>query len=209
MGDCIGQTSCLIICFSCWNVSGAFVSCLSWSVDILSVCYLSSMDSQLRSQRLRWFGHVSRMQDSELPKVMMFGQVKGPRCVGRPSKSWINKELCHTHLHCWNVHLSWILLWLTMQCKNKKSVFSARQSRRTWRRRHRCWSEPCWPQQQTSWRRCPQALEGGARCRCYTAWGCPSEWSYPPPHWAQRSGTAAACLPGLPSLGKRLAVLVP
>ena len=26
--------------------------------------------------------HVSKMQDSRLPKVMMFGQVKGPRCVG-------------------------------------------------------------------------------------------------------------------------------
>ena len=35
------------------------------------------MDSQLRSKRLRWYGHVCRMLDSRLPKVMLFGQVKG------------------------------------------------------------------------------------------------------------------------------------
>ena len=37
----------------------------------------TAYSSQLRSKRLRWFGHVSRMQDYKTPKVMMFGQVKG------------------------------------------------------------------------------------------------------------------------------------
>ena len=34
------------------------------------------MDSQL-SKRLRWYDHICRMLDSRLPKVMLFGQVKG------------------------------------------------------------------------------------------------------------------------------------
>ena len=55
---------------------------------ILSVCQTCSMDSQLRSKRLRWYGHVCRMLDNRLPKVMLFGQVKGSNPPGRPRKIW-------------------------------------------------------------------------------------------------------------------------
>ena len=55
---------------------------------ILSMCQTCSMDSQLRSKRLRWYGHVCRMLDSRLPKVMLFGQVKGSNPPGRPRKIW-------------------------------------------------------------------------------------------------------------------------
>ena len=55
---------------------------------ILSMCQTCSMHSQLRSKRLRWYGHVCRMLDSRLPKVMLFGQVKGSNPPGRPGKIW-------------------------------------------------------------------------------------------------------------------------
>ena len=43
---------------------------------ILSACQAPSMESQLRSKRLRWYGHVCRMLDSRLPKVMFLVKSK-------------------------------------------------------------------------------------------------------------------------------------
>ena len=54
---------------------------------ILSQCETCAMHSQLRSKRLRWYGHVCRILDTRLPKVM-FGQVKGSTPPGRPRKIW-------------------------------------------------------------------------------------------------------------------------
>ena len=51
-----------------------------------------SVDSQVKI--LMYFGHVSRMHDSKLLKVMMFGQVKGPRCVGLPRNQKKMKKKC-------------------------------------------------------------------------------------------------------------------
>ena len=70
--------------------------CVS-NVTILSQCQIPSIDSQLRSNRLRWFGHVCRMPNSRLPKVMMFGQVKGTKCRGRPRSIWNDVVLCDLH----------------------------------------------------------------------------------------------------------------
>ena len=49
----------------------------------LIVLYLSG-----ERERLRWYGHVCRMLDTRLPKVMLFGQVKGSTPPGRPRKTW-------------------------------------------------------------------------------------------------------------------------
>ena len=57
--------------------------------NILSQCQVPSVESQLRSKRLRWYGHVCRQADDRLTKCMMFGQVKGPGHVGKPRKIWI------------------------------------------------------------------------------------------------------------------------
>ena len=54
---------------------------------IWSVCPTCSTDSQLRSKSPRWYGHVCRILDSGLPK-MLFGQVKGSNAPGRPRKIW-------------------------------------------------------------------------------------------------------------------------
>ena len=44
---------------------------------ILKQCESFSIETQLRSKRLRWFGHICRMSDSRLPKVLMHGQLVG------------------------------------------------------------------------------------------------------------------------------------
>ena len=52
------------------------------------LCQIWSVDPQMRSMRLRWCGHVYRMLDSRLPKVMLCGQIKGSHPSGRPRKVW-------------------------------------------------------------------------------------------------------------------------
>ena len=48
-------------------------------------------------ERLRWLGHVLRMKDDKLPKIVLFGQPSGAtQKAGRPCLGWedvINKDL--------------------------------------------------------------------------------------------------------------------
>ena len=42
----------------------------------------------IRSRRLEWAGHVSRMGKQQLPRMALFAQGKGKRPRGRPRKRW-------------------------------------------------------------------------------------------------------------------------
>ena len=64
---------------------------------ILKRCETFSVDSQLRSKRLRWFGHICRMADSRLPKLLMHGQLVGQNCRGRPRTVWNDVVLFDIH----------------------------------------------------------------------------------------------------------------
>ena len=41
-------------------------------------------------RRLRYFGHVSRMEQIRLPYIAMHGRVNGMRGRGRPKKRWLD-----------------------------------------------------------------------------------------------------------------------
>lgn len=48
------------------------------------------LENYVRKYRLRWAGHVSRMDNSRLPKKTLFGAlVEGRRGRGRPKKNWM------------------------------------------------------------------------------------------------------------------------
>ena len=49
----------------------------------------------MRSNILRWYGHVCRIPDTSLPKKV-YGQFKGRGTVGRPRKFWNNVLLSDT-----------------------------------------------------------------------------------------------------------------
>ena len=51
--------------------------------EILVQASLPSIYSLLSQRRLRWAGHVSHMQDSRIPKDIMYGE-QGTRAAGRP-----------------------------------------------------------------------------------------------------------------------------
>ena len=55
--------------------------------------WIRSMYSLLSQRRLRWLGHVRRMEDGHLPKDILYGQFcSGARPVGRPALRF--KDAC-------------------------------------------------------------------------------------------------------------------
>jgi len=46
--------------------------------------------SWIQQRRLRYFGHISRLQDNRYPKIALHGRFHGQRCRGRPKKRWID-----------------------------------------------------------------------------------------------------------------------
>ena len=61
--------------------------------DVLSRAGLPSMYTLLRQHRLRWLGHVRRMEDDHIPKYIIYGEVAlGRKTTGRPHLR--NKDVC-------------------------------------------------------------------------------------------------------------------
>ena len=51
---------------------------------------MCELEMHVRKARLRWAGHVCRMQDSRLPKKVLFGElVEGRARPGRLKKTWL------------------------------------------------------------------------------------------------------------------------
>ncbi|KAI0236502.1 hypothetical protein LSAT2_012947 [Lamellibrachia satsuma] len=62
--------------------------------DILDRARIRSMYSLLSPRRLRWLGHVRRMEDGRLPKDILYGQLtSGARPVGHPALRF--KDACN------------------------------------------------------------------------------------------------------------------
>ena len=54
--------------------------------DVLAMAGMLSMYAMLSQRRLRWLGHVSRMDDGRIPKDTLYGELAtGTRPTGRPS----------------------------------------------------------------------------------------------------------------------------
>jgi hypothetical protein len=45
---------------------------------------------ELRSQRIRWLGHVERMEDNAMLKGMLKGRLYSKRRKGRPRMRWLD-----------------------------------------------------------------------------------------------------------------------
>ena len=45
------------------------------NIDVLAKAGMPSMFAILTQRRLRWLGHVTRMDEGRVPKVMLFGEL--------------------------------------------------------------------------------------------------------------------------------------
>ena len=57
-----------------------FICRIKWqdkvsNVEVLERCGVSSVESQIIRAQIRWVGHVYRMEDSRIPKAIMFSQL--------------------------------------------------------------------------------------------------------------------------------------
>ena len=61
--------------------------------DVLERAGIPSMFAMLSQRRLRWLGHILRMEDGRLPKDVLYGELtSGSRPVGRPMLRY--KDVC-------------------------------------------------------------------------------------------------------------------
>ena len=67
------------------------------NIDVLSRANLPSMFAILTQRRLRWLGHVTRMDDGRIPKDLLYGELAtGTRPTGRPALRF--KDVCKRDL---------------------------------------------------------------------------------------------------------------
>ena len=71
--------------------------------DVLARAKIPSMFALLSQRRLRWLGHVVRMQDGRIPKDILYGELAtGTRQTGRPFLRF--KDVCKRDLKLGNIH---------------------------------------------------------------------------------------------------------
>lgn len=75
--------------------------------DVLNRAKSSSIHGILSQRRLRWLGHVYRMDDGRLPKDILYGELAtGARSVGRPKLRY--KDVCKRDMKSTDIkHDSW------------------------------------------------------------------------------------------------------
>lgn len=71
--------------------------------DILAQAGMTSMFATLSQRRLRWLGHVCRMEDGRIPKDMLYGELAtGTRPTGRPTLRF--KDVCKRDMLSCNIN---------------------------------------------------------------------------------------------------------
>ena len=88
------------------------ILCISWqdrvsNTEVPSRANLPSMFTLLRQRRLRWLGHVYRMEDGRIPKDILYGELaSGRKTKGRPQLRY--KDVCKRDMKALDINTnSW------------------------------------------------------------------------------------------------------
>jgi len=65
----------------------------------------------LQQNRLRWYGHMLRKEDTDWMKKCMEYEVEGSRPRGRPKRTW--KEVVQEHYEACKLN-TWRMLWIVV-----------------------------------------------------------------------------------------------
>jgi len=76
------------------SISGPIKVADMWRIrtnmELVSIFGQENIVSVIKSARLRWFGHVLRMDDDRVAKKVLEKNVEGSRSRGRPKKRWMD-----------------------------------------------------------------------------------------------------------------------
>ena len=86
--------------------------------ELRDLSHLPPITSYVRSQRMRWAGHVARKPDDQLVKQVLLGTPYGRRPVGRPRLRWNDCLMADLRL---------------LQVREPQRWMDAAQDRRAWR----------------------------------------------------------------------------
>ena len=134
------------------------------NIIVLERADITSIEAMLLKIQLRWAGHVARMEDHRLPKIILYGELSsGLRNRGAPKKRY--KDTLKKSLGAYNIsHLEWTTLaedrgtWRRTISKAASSFKSSRRSaieKKRQRRKNRQ------PQHQTPTRPLPAVTATG------------------------------------------------
>jgi len=56
--------------------------------EIYAMVKNTTVTETIRLNRLRWFGHVQRMEDNKIPKNVLYTNLETTRLRGRPRNRW-------------------------------------------------------------------------------------------------------------------------
>ena len=102
---------------------------------VLELAKCESVECMITRSMLRWMGHVKRMEDSRLPKQLLFGELQeGVRRSGGQRKRY--KDQCHAALKMAKIDKAWEsscenrVLWRSL-INNNAGMFAKRGTRHT------------------------------------------------------------------------------
>ena len=89
------------------------------NAEVLRKAQIPSLYTTLRIKRLRWLGHVRRMDTHRLPRQILYGELsEGTRPRGRPKLRW--KDTCKESLTGFNINVDTL-----EDCTSNRSAWKA------------------------------------------------------------------------------------
>lgn len=117
------------------------------NLQVLRKCGLTSIECLIIKCQLRWAGHIVRMKDDRIPKMLLYGQLKGGhRNQGRPVKRYRDNlkaslRSCKIDVNSWEETAHDRALWREQYCTGTRAFEASRTAAirdKKERRKQRC-----------------------------------------------------------------------